>query len=305
MLHSVSIIIPTKSRPADLELTVDSILHQSVLPVQLIVVDQSEDDESRRRIETLLFEAPLRVRDAVALDYLRNAAISGGAVARNRAMDIARGDIWLFLDDDVCLEGNFVEELLAVFQWHPRVSGVSGIVSNYHVAPWAYRLWAAVFVRGPFHDERQPIYWKADRFRNSEPFAVRKLGAGLMSFRAESIRFHRFDENLAGVCDGEDVDFCARLGPEETLMIAPRARLVHKVSPIGRSREHWILRFAKANFYLYYRNWQNGLANRFAFAWLKTGLGIVASLASLRRLSLAPWRALLEGTREGLRIARQ
>jgi len=304
MSQSVSVIIPTKSRPVDLEFTVGSILQQSVLPVQLIVVDQSEDDESRRRVERLLFDAPLQVRDAIALDYLRDAAISGGAVARNRAMDIARGDIWLFLDDDVCLEENFVEELLAVFQWHPRVSGVSGIVSNYHVARWDYRLWAAIFVRGPFHDERQPIYWKADRFRNSEPFAVRRLGAGLMSFRAERIRSHRFDENLAGVCDGEDVDFCERLGPDEALVIAPRARLVHKASPIGRAREHWLLRFAKANCYLYHRNWQSGFANRFAFAWLKMGLGIVASLASLRRLSLGPWRALLEGTREGLRIAR-
>jgi len=304
MSYSVSVIIPTKGRPLDLEFTVGSILQQSVLPVQLIIVDQSEDNESRRRVEKLLSEAPLQVRDAIALDYLRDAAISGGAVARNRAMDIARGDIWLFLDDDVCLEGNFVEELLTVFHSHPHVSGVSGIVTNYYVPPWAYRLWTVIFVRGPFHDERQPIYWKANCFRNSEPFAVRKLGAGLMSFRAETIRSHRFDENLAGVCDGEDVDFCERLGPDEALMIAPRARLVHKASPIGRAREHWLMRFAKANFYLYHRNWQNGFANRFAFAWLKMGLGIVASLASFRRSSLTPWRALLEGTREGLRIAR-
>ena len=231
-----------------LELTVDSILHQSVLPVQLIVVDQSEDDESRRRIETLLFEAPLRVRDAVALDYLRNAAISAAllpATGRWTLPGKISGCSWTTMSVS---RGILSKSSL------PSFSGIH-----------AYREFQALSqtimsLRGP--TDYGLRFLSVDLFTmngnqstgrrtvsgNSEPFAVRKLGAGLMSFRAESIRFHRFDENLAGVCDGEDVDFCARLGPEETLMIAPRARLVQSVSPIGRSQKHRILRFAKANF---------------------------------------------------------
>jgi GT2 family glycosyltransferase len=219
-------------------------------------------------------------------------------------MEIAQGDICLFLDDDVCLETGFVEEVLAVYQRYPRASGVSGIVSNYRRPPIAFRLWVSVFARGPFHDERQPIYWKADRLRNAEPIAVRGLGGGLMSFRAEAIRAHRFDENLTGVSDGEDVDFCVRLGPDAVLMIAPRARLAHKASPIGRAQDHWLRRFTRANHYIYHRNWERGFRNGLAFVWLNMGLGLVASLASVRRASLAPWRALRKGAREGRRVAR-
>jgi len=304
MPDSVSVIIPTKDRPIDLGLTVESILRQSVVPNQVIIVDQSEDDESHKRVENSYREACSNARDAVQLDYVQNANISGGAIARNQGMELARGDIWLFLDDDVVLDFNFVEELLAVYQQHPHVMGVSGIISNYRKPYWAYRLWEFVFVRGPFRDERQPIYWNANRLRKSEPIRVGKFTGALMSFRAEAIRAHRFDENLIGVSDGEDVDFCARLGSDPFLVIAPRARLIHNKSALGRTQDHWLRRFAQANYYLYHRNWQRRKRNRLAFVWLKVGLGVAASLASVQRGALAPWCALREGAHEGRRVGR-
>jgi GT2 family glycosyltransferase len=304
MTDSVSVMIATKNRPSDLAAAVESVLGQSILPNQLIIVDQSQSDESQVRVEKLFAGAASPVREKVRHCYVRDATISGGAVARNRGMEMAQGDISLFLDDDVVLEANFLEELLSVYQRNPRVTGVSGIITDNERPPWAYQLWATVFVRDPFHDERQPIYWEADQLRNAEPIVVRKLGAGLMSFRVEAIRGHRFDEHLTGVSDGEDVDFCARLGPDAVLMIAPRARLTHKASPIGRAQDHWLRRFARANHYLYHRNWERGFRNGLTFVWLNIGLGLVASLASVQRASLVPWRALREGAHEGTRVAR-
>jgi GT2 family glycosyltransferase len=304
MSNSVSLIIPTKNRPRDLEVALESVFQQTDLPVQLIIADQSPTDECKRRVEMQFAQASPEVRERVKLCYILDATISGLTVARNRAMELAQGDIWLFLDDDVILETNFLEELLTVYQQHPYFSGVSGIVSNYQRPSWAYRLWASAFVCGPFHDERQLIYWQADRLSNVEPIVVQKLGGGLMSFRAESIRGHRFDENLRGVSDGEDVDFCTRLGPDAVLAIAPRARLVHKASPIGRSQDHWVRRFAQANTYLYHRNWKFDLGNRLSFAWLNVGLGLVATFASLRRISAAPWRTFIQSAREGRSASR-
>ena len=124
-----------------------------------------------------------------------------------------------------------------------------------------------------------------------------------MSFRAERIGDARFDENLSGVSDGEDVDFCCHLNPGSLLLITPKARLVHNQSPCGRSLKHWTSREAKSNHYLYYRNWRSGVFNRLCFCWLNLGYGLVASFASLRRRSLAPWRELLQGMREGQSVA--
>ena len=302
---SVSIIIPTKNRPLDLARVCRSVWQQTVCAQQLIIVDQSPDDEAREAVERQYAEAPQEVREGLKLNYIRDTTISGGATARNRALEIAFGDIWLFLDDDVILEPDFLQQLLAVYASYPKAVGVSGVVTNYTRPPGLSRLWNTIFVRGPFFDHRQRVYWQADRLRNSGPARVPYLGGGLMSFRAEAIRGRRFDENLRGVSDGEDVDFCAHLGPQAVLLIAPQARLVHNQSPAGRERGHWLARHCRGLTYLYRRNWRHGVKNRLCFLWLNVGYALVASLASLRRRSLEPWRSLLAGAREARLISGQ
>jgi GT2 family glycosyltransferase len=41
-------------------------------------------------------------------------------MARNRAMEAAEGDIWLFLDDDITLKKDFVDQFLAVYRDYPE-----------------------------------------------------------------------------------------------------------------------------------------------------------------------------------------
>jgi glycosyltransferase involved in cell wall biosynthesis len=299
---TISVIIPTKNRPADLTLTVKTLFQQTVLPRELIIIDQSASDESRCRIDQVFSDGILEIQSRVRLRYVHDSSLPGLTWARNRAMKIADGDIWLFLDDDVSLDQNFLAEILAAYEQHPQFDGVSGIVTNYRLPPLAYRSWSRIFFRGPFDDERQSIYWNAPRLGGAAPVLVNKLGGGLMSFRAQAVRGMRFDENLRGVCDGEDIDFCARMKPGTMLAIAPAARLVHNASPVGRSQEHWLERTTQANCYLFHRNWNTTLINRACYEWLMFGLGIVAVFASLRRLSLTPWNTFRGAAREGLRL---
>ena len=296
--HRLTVIIPTKNRPVDLELTVRSLLVQTVLPKQLIIVDQSVDAESQQGVQALLVSLPTGMNNRLALSYELDPAISGGAMARNRALKVASGDVWLFLDDDVILEPDFIEELLTVYSWHPEAWGISGIVTNYSRPSWLSYLWSTIFLRGPFHDERQRVYWRATPLRKTDPIRVDRLGGGLMSFRADMIRGHQFDESLQGVSDGEDVDFCVRLGPDAVLMIAPRARLEHKQSSAGRFQGHYLQRLVRSQYYLYWKNWDQGVRNRLCFAWLNAGVALLATIGSLRRGSLEPWRALRDGMRD-------
>jgi GT2 family glycosyltransferase len=302
-MFSISTIIPTKNRPNDLRLTVETLLAQTVLPDQLIIIDQSATDESRREILSLIAAAPKSTRDRISLNYVYDPSITSLAQARNRAMQVVDCAVLLFLDDDVCLEPDFIQELLDTYRRFPTATGVSGIVTNYGFPPRAALAWRNLFVRGPFHDDRQPVYWNSSRLRTSGPVPVTRFGGGLMSFRTDAIRGIQFDENLSGVSDGEDVDFCAHLKPRSLLLITPKARLIHNQSPTGRCQKHWTSREAKSNHYLYYRNWRSGVFNRLCFWWLNLGYGIVATFASLRRGSLEPWRDLLEGMREGHRVS--
>ena len=286
---SVSVVIPTKNRPRDLQATIESLLAQTRPPNEIIVVDQSSAKS---------FTTPI----TIPLRYIHDPRIGGLAEAKNAAMKTAQGDIWVFLDDDVILEPQFLEELLAAYS--PDVAGVSGIITNYKKPRLGRLLWDMAFMRGAFKDVRQRIYWKAGRLANSKPIRVRQFGGGLMSFRASSIKGLRFDANSKGASPGEDLDFCAQIPGDRILVIAPKARLVHNKTPQARAFVHWLSLHAQVYYYLRERHWRSGLWNQICFAWLKAGYASAALLSCLKRRSSDSWSAWREGARKGIALAR-
>lgn len=290
----ISVIIPTKNRPVDLENTIRSLLTQTVEPYELVVVDQTPIEESVVAIRRLYAEAfPDRQGDN-HLVYLHEPSISGVSMARNRAMEVARGDIWLFLDDDVILEKEFLEALVDTYQRYPSAAGVSGVITNYRPPTAAFRAWSWLFAHGPFHDERQAIYWRANNSRRTEAIPVHKFGAGLMSFRAEAIAKVRFDLHPCAF-PAEDIDFCAHLEPDSLLLITPGARLAHMKTPTARPSEHWLRREVRLSWYMYKRHWHKSFKNRLCFVWLQLGYGLAAVAASLRRFSISPLMSIFAG----------
>jgi GT2 family glycosyltransferase len=282
---SLSVIIPTKNRPRDLEATIESLLGQTRLPDELILVDQSPEKS---------FSKPI----PIPLQYIHDTNILGEAEARNVGMDVAKGTIWLFLDDDVVLEPDFIHELLAAYL--PDVVGVSGIITNYGKPPLGRHLWNTIFMRGPFEDLRQRIYWKSATLVNSKPIRVHQFGGGLMSFRASAIKGVEFDQKSKGGSPGEDLDFCAQIQRDKILLIAPKARLVHKKTPQARTVVHWLSVHAQVYYYLHERHWRSGLWNNICFAWLKVGYAFAAILSCIKRRSSDSWTAWREGAREGV-----
>jgi len=68
--HAISVIIPTKNRPGDLEQVFRSVVQQSVPVAQLIIVDQSATEEGGCRIDRLYRDAPAEVRDRMQLCFI-------------------------------------------------------------------------------------------------------------------------------------------------------------------------------------------------------------------------------------------
>lgn len=288
-VQTISVIIPTKNRVDDLRHTLESLMAQNRRPDEIVIVDQST-------VPALdLKGIPIPVV------YIHDLRISGLTHARNVAMERARGDIWLFLDDDVVLDPDFVKELLSAYS--PGIAGVSGVITNYSRPGITRRLFETVFVKGPFHDERQPVYWRANTGRAGSPQRVKELGGGLMSFRSDFARHLRFDMNLTGGCLAEDIDFCARLPRGTVLLIAPNARLVHNRSAVGRVSSHWLDAHSQSSSYMRNRNWNRGVKDAVSFAWLQVGYATMAALGSLKRGSLEPFRAWRAGAERGRNLA--
>jgi GT2 family glycosyltransferase len=298
---TVSVLIPTKNRAEDLALATRSLLRQTSLPEELVILDQSADDFGQHLVEQEFAGVPSRVRNSVRLRYISDPSVPGTAAARNALLDAATGECVLFIDDDSYLEPDFIEEMLKCYAKHPEIVGISGIITNYPRPKWTARLWPSVFARGPFHDERQPIYWNADKLRGTEPLRVRKFTGASMSFRSEVIEGLRFNEALVGASREEDVDLCAEL-EDRVLVIEPAARLVHNKSPINRARSHWLTEHAQSAYYLYRRHWHRTTWNRLCFLWLRFGYFLVVPVACARRLTLEPWRAFCSGRQRALEL---
>jgi GT2 family glycosyltransferase len=301
LLAPVSAIIPTKNRVDDLRLTIRTLLEQTELPSEIAIVDQSSDAQSYEAVRAEFSDARSRNSTLPELKYVRDESISGVSAARNRAMTLATKDVWLFLDDDVVVEPEFVAELMRVYRANDKVHGVSGVITNYVPPSVAYRAWLKVFARGPFLERRLPIYWQADKLRDAGLFRVKGFSGGVMSFRADVARKGRFDTRIR---NGEDVDFCVSLGGDLLLVIAPRVRLRHMASPVGRSQDLWLAQFAATQSFLYAKNWRNGFGNRICFTWLCIGLGLAAMATGLRRASSKPWQDTFAGLRSGFETAK-
>lgn len=299
----VSAIIPTKNRPDDLRRTIQTLLAQTVLPREVVIVDQSADERSCSAVHD---EFADRMRDPTAaprLKYVRDSSIQGVSAARNHSMKLAEEAVWLFLDDDVVMEPEFIAELMSVYETDPRVDGVSGVITNYLPMPALHRVWMAVFARGPFLDRRPAMYCNADRLRDEGVVRVAGFSGGLMSFPREIASRGLFD---ARISDGEDVDFCLNLGKDTKFVISPRARLQHLTSPVGRSKKEplWVERYAVTQAFLYHKHWRGNFKNAACYTWLCLGLGLASSGSAIRRSSLEPWRALITGLRTGKQRAR-
>jgi glycosyltransferase involved in cell wall biosynthesis len=88
---TVSVVVPTLDRAEKAAAVVRAVLAGSETPLEVVVVDQSRDEETKRSLEALGDE---RVR------YVAHAPPSSSE-ARNAGARAARGEYLAFLDDDV------------------------------------------------------------------------------------------------------------------------------------------------------------------------------------------------------------
>ena len=288
----IFVVIPTKDRSEVLARALHTLANQTLLPSEVIVVDQS-------RVKVDISGLPFPVH------HIYNPAITGAAQARNRAIDLIQCGIVLFLDDDVELEPDFIAQILAAYAVHPEADGVSGVITNCLRPPLYQRMYDRIFRLGPFFDERQPIYWNADRLRNRAPILVNKFSGGLMSFPRSRLGNIRFDERLTGVSLAEDAEFCHRLGKDAQLFIAPGARLVHLKTPAAREHFHWAEREMRSAYYYFERYGTNDLAGRLVFTWFNIGIFLLTIASSLRRRSLQPFSEFCDGAKAGRELGRR
>ncbi|MGH7432185.1 MAG: glycosyltransferase family 2 protein [Candidatus Methylomirabilales bacterium] len=213
---SLSVVIPTYGREESLCETLKGVLQLSYADWELLIVDQTPEHkpETMAFLDTL---PPPTRRIVLAAPSL--------PVARNVGAREARGEVVLYLDDDITpLPGLLVAH--ARHYRDPTVGGVAGrlVSPTGEVRPLDARY------------SRSPLPWLYIRF--DQKWDCREVEAapgGNMSFRRDLIRLvGGFDERFVGNAFREETDFCLRLrATSSRILFDPDAAVIHHFATDG------------------------------------------------------------------------
>ncbi len=119
-MNSITVIIPVYNGERYLAPAIDSVLAQTWLPAEIIVVDDGSTDNS----------AVIAQSYAPRVCYLSQINL-GPAAARNRGVRQATGDLLAFLDADDLWLPDKLHSQLAVLADQPQLDAVLGKVENF------------------------------------------------------------------------------------------------------------------------------------------------------------------------------
>jgi len=217
---SVSVIVPNWNGVEHLPTCLDSLRHQTLVGVEVIVVDNGSTDGSLPLLERRYGE--LRI---LALDENR-----GFAGACNAGMRAARGDPVVLLNNDTEVAEDWLAEVVAAFERHPEAGMVASKMllfdrrDVFHTAGDFYRLDGVPGNRG---------VWEKDRGQYDEETYVFGACGGSAAYRRALLDdVGMLDEAFFYSCEDVDLAWRAQLAGWRCVY-APRAVVYHKLSATG------------------------------------------------------------------------
>jgi GT2 family glycosyltransferase len=185
MPSTVSVLLCTYRRPADLARCLEALSRQTRLPDEVVVVHRDIDAETRA-----LLAGPLPANLNIRIAEVQP---PGLIAARNTGLDVCRGDILALIDDDAVPYPWWCERLLEHFQANPQLGGLGGRDRCFN---------------GKEFDDRQvelvgKLQWIGRRIGNHHIGTgglreVDMLKGANMSYRAAAVKGLRFDTRLRG-----------------------------------------------------------------------------------------------------------
>ncbi|MEK7375843.1 MAG: glycosyltransferase [Candidatus Margulisiibacteriota bacterium] len=230
MQYSVSVIIPTKNRKSDLEKCLDAVYCQTCVPQEAIVVEGGAQENKQ------YFEKKYK-----GLKYLQFSGSTGLTQSKNYGLKQSKGDVLIFLDDDLVIEKDFISAILSLFKEKSseNVGGISGNITNQNneKEKGLYRIIKMIFLMpmfgdGTFRISGMPTFVYGDLNVRKVEF----IAGGVTAYKRKVFDEFMFDEKLTGYCYGEDADFSYRVSRKHDNYYTPFAKAVHKPSSEARSR---------------------------------------------------------------------
>lgn len=231
----ISAIIPTVGRPEQLRLCIERLVRQTVRVPEVVVVHCGDDEE------TFNVTNDPRWREAGMDVRYFHYGERNCAQQRNFAIERAKFDNLLLIDDDVEVEQNWVEELFKPIWNDPTVGATLGRILNQPLAKptlfWRiYRRLLYGRVKG-----LAPGRLVGAALPNGFPTTAQApipsewIRGGASALRREAFEsVGGFASFFTGSSPGEDLDLGYRLSRKWKVLYVPSAHCMHHQSPSGR-----------------------------------------------------------------------
>lgn len=282
----ISVIIPTIGRPDDLRKMFATLVTQTVMPHEFVLVNAGPMDLKA------LCEECLAGSD-IELKYATSSP--GTSLQRNIALDIARGDFYFLFDDDILLEPDYIERTMECFSldYDPPVGGVLATFNNdSRKAGWRrqyfklFRMTHSVEGSAAKLQSSGAVRWLIDP---PEVVPIPVCSGGRVAYRAECFKEERFDEFLPGYTMSEDVEVSFRIAKKWTLVQTPHARMFHTHSPVNRnSYGERVSRLIYSRYYFFKKHSPKKIRHIAAFSWSNIGIVALYSAVALTRAEPGP-----------------
>ncbi len=288
--HEISVVIATRNRLHDAMKCIESVLTQTLLPKEIVIVDSSDSLELSSKIQW--FESEMT-------KFIYIHSNSGMTYQWNIGVKASCGDIVFILDDDTILEEEFIKEIMDVFKSDKenKIGGVCGNIisagqNQRHTLATKFRALAGRMLvnmfflprlgSGRFQPSGSPTY----RYGTDKIAEVECLPGGATAYRKRVLNEFEFDKNLTYMADD---DFSYRESRKYRNVYTPHARIIHTFSLAARRDEYNQMRILIQNYhYLFSKNSLKTIKHRFAFWWSVVGLLVIA-IAQGNRQQLRGW----------------
>jgi GT2 family glycosyltransferase len=215
-----SLVIPTYNRGDVLLETLEMSARQEYDAYEIVVVDQTKSVDSR--LLNFLRAAGDRIR------YIRLPEPNLPA-ARNAGIRAAKGDVILFVDDDVRIEPDYLAAHMRNYE-DPAVGGVMGALVQAFDQPGDVYL-NRLITSSPGH---WPAFTVAPGPHRDVGLANWLIGCSTSYRRQALVDVGFCDERFSGSAWCEDADLSMRVGRAGyTLLVDSRIKLIHLELPSG------------------------------------------------------------------------
>ena len=281
----MSIIISTYNRSENIKQTISSILNQKVNPLEIIIIDDSTNNLIKQYINKL--KKKIENRNIILKYFKKPLKDRGLTKSRNLGIKKSSGNILLFLDDDIILFPNYLEEIMHIYSQKENINGVQGIIINNTVSENSNIIIQQI--RKCFY----LTHWQSQSmkvlpsFEGTYPINIRGqietqwfTGCN-QSYKRKIFQNEIFDEKLIGYGYKEDLDFSYRISKKfGNLIITSKAKLIHRGTFVKKEFTYNDILLETINsHYLFYKNIPKIRRNLIIFYWSIIGKIFLSSLS--------------------------